>query len=136
MALPRIAEVGNLLRDPELRFTPGGSPVLDLGIAFNSRKFNRDTKEWEDDDTLFVNGSLWGDKAEAVAEAQLKQGDRVMISGRLRTESWEKDGVKQSKVALLVDDVATVVRAGKTQRSDASSGGGDPWGGKQDDPPF
>lgn len=134
MALPRISEIGRLTQDPELRFTQGGRALLSLRLAFNSRKFNRETQEWEDGDTLFLDGALWGDKAEAVAEAGLGKGQALMVSGRLRTESWEKDGVRHSKTALLVDDVATVIRQSQAQRGKPQT---DAWDlGKTDEPPF
>lgn len=136
MALPKIAEVGRLTRDAEMRFTPSGSAVLTVPLAFNSRKFNKDTQEWEDGDTLYVDGSVWGDKAEALTEVGLTRGTTVLVSGRLRTESWETDGQKRSKVALLIDEVAPVVRAARAERAQGSnpvSAAGDPWA---DEAPF
>lgn len=122
MPLPTISGTGRLIADPELRFLPSGVAVCKLAIAFNSRKLNKDTQEWEDGDTFFGRGTVWRQEAENVAES-LKKGDEVTITGKLKTESYTtKDGEKKSNVELIIDSIGATmkyatVRVQKMQRS-------------------
>ncbi|CAM5365731.1 single-stranded DNA-binding protein [Streptomyces californicus] len=105
MALPTMTGVGRLTNDPELRFTPNGKAVASVPLAFNSRKLNRQTQEWEDGDVLYVRGSAWERLAENLVET-LAKGMEVIVTGELRTESWEKDGQKHERTALLIRSIA------------------------------
>ncbi|MFO7929660.1 MAG: single-stranded DNA-binding protein [Candidatus Humimicrobiaceae bacterium] len=92
-----ITVLGNLTRDPELRFTPNGTPVASFGIAVNRRYQNKQTNEWVEDASFF-NITTWFKLAENCAES-LSRGDRVLVSGRLNQRSWEdKDGNRRSSV--------------------------------------
>lgn len=100
-----ISILGNITRDPELRFTPNGTPVATFGIAVNRRYRNNKTNEWIED-VSFFNVTAWFKLAENCAES-LSRGDRVLISGRLNQRSWEdKDGNKRSAVDIIADVVA------------------------------
>jgi single-strand DNA-binding protein len=105
VSLPTMTGVGRLTADPELRFTPSGKAVADIPLAFNSRRLNPQTNQWEDADVFYVRGSIWERAAENAAET-LAKGMEVMVTGELRTESWEKDGVKHSVAKLLIRSIA------------------------------
>lgn len=101
--------VGNLTRDPELRFTPGGMPVATFGLAVNQRRQNRQTQEWEDR-TSFFDVVCYGTLGENVSES-LTKGTRVMVVGRLDQRSWEsQDGDRRSKVEVIADEVGPSLR--------------------------
>lgn len=146
MALPILSGTARLTADPELRFGPSGTAVAKLNLAFNSRRKNQQTGEWEDGDVLFVGGTLFADQAEAAAE-HLLRGAEVAVSGRLKTRQWEtKEGEKRSTVELLIDSIGPTVR-GLSKKSDrakptTAKPGEDPWatpatgGGFGDEPPF
>ena len=90
-----ITVVGNLVDDPELRFTPSGAAVANFRIASTPRSFNRQTNEWEDGEALFLSCAVWRQAAENVAES-LQRGSRVIVSGRLRQRSYEtREGEKR-----------------------------------------
>ena len=95
----RVILVGNLTRDPELRYVPKRIPVSDIGLAVNDRVKRDD--EWVED-TTFVDVTLWGRTAE-VANEYLTKGSPVLIEGRLRYETWEKDGQKRSKLKVVCE---------------------------------
>ena len=96
--------VGNITRDPELRFTPGGMAVAQFGLAVNRRRQDRNTNEWKEE-TSFFDVVTYGTLAENVAES-LTKGTRVIVTGRLKQRSYEtKEGEKRSVVELDVDDV-------------------------------
>jgi single-strand DNA-binding protein len=133
-----ITVVGNLVDDPELRFTPAGAAVAKFRIASTPRRFNKTTNEWEDGDSLFLTCSVWRQAAENVAES-LARGVRVIVQGRLKQRSYEDgQGVKRTVYELDVDEVgpslsratAKVVKnpagGGQQQRGGDSS---DPWAG-------
>jgi single-strand DNA-binding protein len=95
----RVILVGNLTRDPELRYTPTGTPVCDIGLALNDRYKNANG-EWVDDRT-FVDVTLWSRTAE-VASEYLSKGSPVLIEGRLKLDTWEaNDGQKRSKLRVV-----------------------------------
>jgi single-strand DNA-binding protein len=96
----RVILVGNLTRDPELRFTPNNTAVSDIGLAVNDRRKNA-SGEWVDE-TTFVDVTLWGRTAE-VANEYLSKGSSVLIEGRLKLDAWEKDGKKQSKLRVVAE---------------------------------
>ncbi|MGW3330579.1 single-stranded DNA-binding protein [Streptomyces rubiginosohelvolus] len=136
MALPTLTGVGRLTNDPELRFTPSSKAVASIPLAFNSRRLNRQTQEWEDGDVLYVRGTAWERLAENAAET-LAKGMEVMVSGELRTESWEKDGQKHERTALLIRSIApnlafaTAVVTKATSGQNGGQGGAQPGGQAQ-----
>lgn len=100
-----VTIVGNTTRDPELRYTSAGLAVCNFSVASNRRWQNRTTNEWEEK-VSFFDVTVWSDQAQNVAES-LRQGDRVVVTGRLEQRSWETDtGDKRSKVELVADVVA------------------------------
>lgn len=112
----RVILVGNLTRDPELRYIPSGSAVSEIGLAVNDRVKKGD--QWVDE-TTFVDITLWGRTAE-VANEYLSKGSSVLIEGRLKLDSWEKDGQKRSKLRVIAD---------KMQMLGGREGGGGGGGG-------
>jgi single-strand DNA-binding protein len=110
VSLPILSGTGRLIADPELRFTPSGTAVAKVRLAFNSRRKD-DTGQWQDDKTFYVTGILFNDYAEHVAES-LSKGDEVTVVGRLETRSWtdEKTDEKRSIVELLVDSIGPTLR--------------------------
>jgi len=99
-----VTIVGNVTRDPELRFTQGGAPVATFGLAWNQRTQNRQTNEVEEQ-VSFFDVTCWRQLAENVAES-ITKGTRVVVYGRLQQRSWETGGEKRSKVEIVADDVA------------------------------
>ncbi|EWT02033.1 single-stranded DNA-binding protein [Intrasporangium oryzae NRRL B-24470] len=127
-----ITIIGNLTADPELRFTPSGAAVANFTVASTPRQFDRQSNEWKDGETLFMRCSVWRDAAENVAES-LQRGTRVIVSGRLKSRSYEtKEGEKRTVVEMDVDEIGPSLRSAtakvnKTQRG----GGGGGFGGQQ-----
>ena len=104
-----VSIVGNLTRDPELRFTSSGQSTASFGVAVNRRWQNRQTQEWEEQ-TSFFDVVCWGQLAENVAQS-LGRGSRVLVAGRLDQRSWEtQEGDKRSKVEITADEVAPSLR--------------------------
>ena len=161
-----ITLVGNLVDDPELRFTPSGAAVAKFRLASTPRTFDKQTNEWKDGESLFLTCNVWRQAAENVAES-LQRGMRVLVQGRLRQRSYEtREGEKRTVYEVEVDEVGPSLRSAtakvnKTTRSGGggssggfgSSGGGsssspapadDPWaaatpaggGSFSDEPPF
>jgi single-strand DNA-binding protein len=95
----RVILVGNLTRDPELRYIPSGTAVSDIGLAVNDRVKRGD--QWVDE-TTFVDITLWGRTAE-IANEYLSKGSPVLIEGRLKLDRWEKEGQKHSKLKVVCD---------------------------------
>ena len=110
----RVILVGNLTRDPELRYIPSGTAVSEIGMAVNDRVKRND--QWVDEAT-FVDVTLWGRTAE-VANEYLSKGSSVLIEGRLKLDTWEKDGQKRSKLRVVADRMQML--GGR----DGGSGGG------------
>jgi len=103
MSINRVIISGNLTRDPELRSTASGLPVLGFGVAVNDRRKNQQTGEWEDYPN-FVDCTMFGTRAEAVSRF-LSKGSKVAIEGKLRWSQWERDGQKRSKIEVIVDEL-------------------------------
>lgn len=104
-----VTIVGNVTRDPEIRYTPSGASKVSFGIAVNRRWQNRQTQEWEEQ-TSFFDVVCWAQLAENVAESVVK-GTRVVVTGRLEQRSWETDGGdKRSKVEIVADEIAPSLR--------------------------
>ena len=130
----QITIAGNLVDDPELRFTPAGQPVAKFRIASTPRYLDKTTNEWKDGDSLFLTCNVWRQAAENVAES-LQRGMRVIVSGRLRQRSYEtKEGEKRTVYEVEVDDVGPSLRnasakVNRVARSGSGDGGG--YGGGQ-----
>ena len=106
----QITIAGNLVDDPELRFTPAGQPVARFRVASTPRFRDNATGEWKDGDSLFLTCNVWRQAAENVAES-LTRGMRVIVSGRLRQRSYEtKEGEKRTVYEVEVDDVGPSLR--------------------------
>ena len=132
--------VGNITRDPELRFTPTGQARATFGLAVNRRWQNRQTQEWEEQ-TSFFNVTCWGDLGDNVSES-LAKGARVIVTGRLEQRSWETpEGEKRSVVEIVADEVGPSLRwataqVTRTERKGPGEGGfgGGGGGGQQSRP--
>ena len=125
-----ITIIGNLVNDPELRYTPTGQAVATFRVASTPRFMDRQTNEWKDGDSLFLSCNVWRQAAENVAES-LQRGMRVIVSGRLRQRSYEtKEGEKRTVYEVEVDEVGPSLRnaSAKVNRS-ARSGSGSGFGG-------
>ena len=159
-----ITITGNLVDEPELRFTPAGQPVARFRIASVPRVFDKAANEWRDGDGLFLTVNIWRHQAEHVCES-LNKGTRVVVTGRLKQRSYEtKEGEKRTVLEVGADEVAPSLRsasakvtkvsrsrpdsgAARSSSGQGSTGGGsgggdpDPWataepGGFSDEPPF
>src|SRR5262252_4189974 len=134
MADNSVTIVGNLTRDPEIRYTAGGQPKASFGVAVSRRWQNRQSNEWEEQ-TSFFNVVCWREMAENVTES-LGKGSRVLVTGRLEQRSWEtENGEKRSVVEIVADDVGPSLRWATAQitrnerRGGGDFGGGSPRGG-------
>jgi single-strand DNA-binding protein len=114
----RVILVGNLTRDPELRYIPSGTAVSEIGLAVNDRVKKGD--QWVDEVT-FVDITMWGRTAE-IANEYLSKGSPVLIEGRLKLHTWEKDGQKHSKLRVTCD---------RMQMLGSRDGGGGGGGGNR-----
>jgi len=120
-----ITVVGNLVADPELRFTPSGQPVATFRVASTPRIRDNATGEWKDGDSLFLSCNVWRQAAENVAES-LQRGMRVIVTGRLRQRNYEtKEGEKRTVYEVEVDDVGPSLRNASAKVNRASRGGGE-----------
>ncbi|MEU1302816.1 single-stranded DNA-binding protein [Streptomyces shenzhenensis] len=132
-----ITVVGNLVDDPELRFTPAGAAVAKFRIASTPRVYDRQTNEWKDGEALFLTCSVWRQAAEHVAES-LARGTRVIVQGRLKQRSYEdREGVKRTVYELDVDEVGPSLayatakverkKQGGQQNAQSAPRSDDPW---------
>jgi single-strand DNA-binding protein len=135
----QITIVGNLVDDPQLRYTPTGNAVANFRVASTPRFRDQASGEWKDGDSLFLTCNVWRQPAENVAES-LQRGMRVIVSGRLRQRSYEtREGEKRTVYEIEVDEVGPSLRNAsakvtKSQRSGGQGGGGfggGPSGGGQ-----
>ena len=123
-----VTLIGNITRDPELRFTPSGQATASFGLAVNRRWQNRQSQEWEEA-TSFFDVVCWRELADNVSES-LQKGSRVIVTGRLEQRSWETpDGDKRSKIEVVADEIGPSLRwataeVRKTDRRGPSEGGG------------
>jgi single-strand DNA-binding protein len=123
----QIVIVGNLTRDPELRYTPNGAALVKFGIAWSKRAPD-ESGQWRDVETSFFNVTAWRQMAENVAET-LTQGSRVVVVGRLRTNTWETpEGEKRSTVEIEADEVAPSLKWA-TAKLERQGRGSDAWSG-------
>src|SRR6266480_2435122 len=122
----QITIVGNLVGDPELRYTPTGQAVATFRVASTPRFRDNTTGEWKDGDSLFLSCNVWRQAAENVAES-LQRGMRVIVTGRLRQRSYEtREGEKRTVYEVEADDIAPSIRtaSAKVTKSDRSGTGG------------
>jgi single-strand DNA-binding protein len=130
-----VTIVGNLTRDPELRYTPSGAPVATFGVAVNRRWQNRESQQWEES-TSFFNVTCWRDLAQNGSES-LEKGSRVVVTGRLEQRSWEtQQGERRSVVEIVADEVGpslrwatATVNRNERHTGDSSGGSGNGFGG-------
>ena len=133
-----VTLVGNLVDDPELRFTPSGAAVANFRIASTPRTYDRQTGEWKDGESLFLSCSVWRQAAENVAES-LQRGMRVIVQGRLKSRSYDdREGNKRTVFEIDVEEVGpslkmATAKVQKTSRSGGGQGfgGDDPWASNQ-----
>lgn len=136
-----VTVIGNITRDPELRFTPTGAANASFGLAVNKRWMNRQTNEWVEQ-TSFFDVVCWRELADNVSES-LQKGARVIVTGELQQRSWEtQEGEKRSKIEIVADEVGPSLRwataqVTKTDRRspDGGSGGGGGGGRGAQEPP-
>jgi single-strand DNA-binding protein len=138
----QITIVGNLVEDPNLRFTSSGQAVASFRIASTPRFFDRQSNDWKDGESLFLTCNVWRQAAENCAES-LQRGMRVIVQGRLKARSYEtREGEKRTVFEIDVDEVGpslkyATAKVTKTSRQGGqgggSFGGDDPWasGGSQ-----
>lgn len=119
-----ITVVGNLVADPELRFTPSGAAVANFRIASTPRRFNRQTNQWDDGEAMYLTCNVWRQAAENVAES-LTKGMRVIVYGRLRQRSFEtREGDRRSVFEIEVDEVGPSLSFATAQVNRVQRGGG------------
>jgi single-strand DNA-binding protein len=128
-----ITIVGNLADDPELRYTPAGAAVANIRVAVNQRFFNKETNQWDDRLDGFFTVNVWRDYAENVADS-LHRGTRVMVTGRLRSRSYEdKDGQTRWVTEIEADEVCPSLKWATAKIEKMNRGGGNRGGGGQAD---
>jgi single-strand DNA-binding protein len=121
----KVMIIGNLGRDPEMRYTPNGRPVTEFSVAVNQSTKNQQTGEWVEA-TDWFRVTVWGDRAERTAE-QLRKGNRVFVEGRFRTREFEgRDGQKRISLDITADSVVSL--EGRDRQGDAETGFGTPAG--------
>ncbi|AWZ04094.1 MULTISPECIES: single-stranded DNA-binding protein [unclassified Streptomyces] len=119
-----ITVVGNLVDDPELRFTPSGAAVAKFRVASTPRTFDKQTNEWKDGESLFLTCSVWRQAAENVAES-LQRGMRVIVQGRLKQRSYEdREGVKRTVYELDVEEVGPSLKNATSKVTKTTGRGG------------
>jgi single-strand DNA-binding protein len=124
-----ITIIGNLVDDPDLRFTPSGAAVANFRIASTPRTFDKQANEWKDGETLFLSCAVWRQAAENVAES-LQRGMRVIVTGRLKSRSFEtREGEKRTVFEIDVDEVGPSLKSATAKVTKASRSGGDSSGG-------
>lgn len=120
-----VTLIGNLVDDPELRFTPSGVAMAKLRLAVNRRWMDRQSGEWQED-TSFFTGTCWREQAESAAES-LQKGARVIVTGRLEQRSWETEqGDKRSVVEVQIDEVGPSLRWATATVNKTTRSGGEP----------
>ena len=126
-----ITVIGNLVDDPELRFTPSGAPVANFRIASNSRRFDKTTNEWVDNESMFLSCAAWRQMAENVAES-LQRGMRVIVHGSLKSRQYEtREGEKRTVFEIDVEEVGPSLRSATAKVTKSIRGNGGQQGGGQ-----
>lgn len=116
MALPTVTHTYRLAAEPEMKFSASGTAVIRIRLAANANRKN-DAGQWEKTDELFINATAFGDQAQAIAEANLAVGQEVIVTGRLRTNSWENDqGEKRSAIELRLDSIGPKITPPRQQQ--------------------
>lgn len=142
--MPHVTIIGNLVADPELRFTPKGDAVANFTVCHTERVYDRDTNQWTDGAKLFLRASVWRDAAERATE-ELTKGQRVIVVGKLRQREFEtREGEKRSVVELEAEEIGPSLKfaAKGSKPAKASKPAEDPWGTTSewgqpsDQPPF
>jgi single-strand DNA-binding protein len=124
-----VTLVGNLVDDPELRFTPSGAAVANFRVASTPRTYDRQSGEWKDGESLFLSCSVWRQAAENVAES-LQRGMRVIVQGRLKSRTYDdREGQKRTVFEIDVDEVGPSLRSATAKVTRASRSGGEGGGG-------
>ncbi len=127
----KVLLLGNLTRDPELRYTASGAAVASFGLAVNRRY--KQGEQWKDE-VCFVDITVWAKQGENCAEF-LNKGSQVFIEGRLNYQAWESDGQKRSKLEVVANNVQFLSRPGGGGKGDMEGRSMD-MGGDKDDIPF
>lgn len=141
-----ITIVGNIVQEPELRFTPSGAAVCNFRVASTPRVFDKNTNQWADGDGLFLTCNVWREQAESVAES-IQKGMRVIVTGNLRQRSYEtREGEKRTVWEVAAEHVGPSLRRATAKVTRAGMGVGrpaaatdDPWATaptRNDEPPF
>jgi len=126
----QITLVGNLVDDPELRFTPSGAAVANFRVASTPRTFDRQAGEWKDGESMFLTCTVWRQYAENVAES-LQRGMRVIVQGRLKQRSFEtREGEKRTVFEIDVDEVGPALRRATAKVTKTAGQGGGGFGGQ------
>lgn len=131
-----VTLVGNLVEDPELRFTPTGVAMAKLRLAVNRRWMDRSTNEWQEE-AHFFTATCWRDMAENVSES-LRKGNRIMVTGRLQQRQWENEqGERRSMVEVSIDEIGPSLRwaTASVSRTESRGGWGGGGGGRPNNPP-
>ena len=130
MADNTVTVIGNVTRDPELRFTPSGMAIASFGLAVNRVWTDRQSNERKEQ-VSFFDIKCWAQLGENVS-ASVAKGNRVIVTGRLEQQSWEQDGQKRSKVEIVADEVGPSLRWATAQinRNERRDAGGDFGGGR------
>ena len=130
--LNKVMLIGNLTRDPEIKYTPKGSAVADLGLAIN-RNYTLENGE-KREETTFVDVVLWGRLAEIAGE-YLKKGRPVYIEGRLQLDSWDDKQTGQKRTKMRVVGEGLQLLGSRGDGGGGGGGGGEPGGGHSSPPP-
>ena len=126
-----ITLIGNVVADPELRYTPSGAAVANFRVASTPRVFNRESNQWEDGDALFLTCNIWREAAENVMES-LSKGMRVIVQGRLRQRSYDtREGERRTVYEIEVDEVGPSLKFASAQVTRNPRSGGQGGGGNQ-----
>lgn len=127
-----ITVVGNIVADPELRFTPAGAAVANFRVASTPRRYNSQTNQWEDGEAMFLTCNVWRQAAENVAET-LTKGMRIIVTGRLKQRSFQtREGENRTVFEIDVDEVGPSLRYATAQvNRNPREGGGNFGGGGQ-----
>ena len=125
--LNKVMLIGNMTRDPQLSYLPSQTPVVEFGLAISRRYKKQDGSQGED--VCFVDCQMFGKRAEVINQ-YLKKGDPIFVEGRLKFDSWEKDGQKRSKLRVFVENFEFLGKGS----SGGGQGGGNQGGGYQSAP--
>jgi single-strand DNA-binding protein len=141
MSIPTISDIAGIIAAPELKHTNTGKAILNVRLAFNDSKYDEQQSKWVNTKTFYVDGQAWEQTAERLYD-QLQQGDQVYVTGRIETQSWEKDGEKKSKPVLNIVAARKLAKneGGQQQRQQTRTQqhpASDPWtGAEQSQAPF